>query len=290
MISTESTPLFIVSKESLRGLQGSQSMDLGLADRHIFITGASGGIGLELAKLFLEEGARITCHYNSNSDPLTELREKYPNRLHQVQANVKTENQVVNAVQNAQDTFGPINAIIINHGVWITEEVAVADMSLEQWQHTLDIDLTGSFLFAREFLKQLKPQAEQMDNISITFIGSTAGKFGEANHADYSASKAALMYGMTLSLKNEIIRIHPRGRVNSVAPGWVLTPMAEEALKDKTILNNALQTMAMNKVATPTDIATAVLFLTSERMSGHISGQVLDVNGGMEGRVLHRFT
>jgi NAD(P)-dependent dehydrogenase (short-subunit alcohol dehydrogenase family) len=103
-------------------------------------------------------------------------------------------------------------------------------MSVEQFQRTLDVNLTGTFLLVKHFLQlqglgQLRPP-------SIVIVGSTAGKFGEAGHADCTsillsnvnsdaASKSALQYGFLLSLKNEIVRFHPRGRANVVAPGWV---------------------------------------------------------------------
>lgn len=108
----------------------------------------------------------------------------------------------------------------------------------------------------------------------------------------------ALMYGFTLSLKNEIVKIAPWGRVNSVAPGWVKTPMAEESLKDKNILYQALATYVaspvistllrlcsypLRKVAVPYDVATQIVILSSTKVSGHISGECILVAGGMEG-------
>lgn len=116
-------------------------------------------------------------------------------------------------------------------------------MSLDQWQNTINTNLTSSFLVARDYLRNLETLgAEDKKFASIIFVGSTAGKFGEANHADYAASKSgmycnnyfflntwlkvlsiALMYGLTSTLKNEIVKIAPKGRVNCVAPGWVKT-------------------------------------------------------------------
>jgi len=119
----------------------------------------------------------------------------------------------------------------------------------------------------------------------VVIIGSTAGIFGEANHADYASSKSALMYGFLKSLKNEIVKIAPRGRANCVAPGWVLTKMAEESVKQGQHYK-ALQTMPLAKIATTEEVTNAVLFLSS-RISGHSSGTILQVDGGMEGRVLN---
>ncbi|MDH5402656.1 MAG: SDR family oxidoreductase [Candidatus Heimdallarchaeota archaeon] len=259
-------------------------METGLNNSHIFITGASGGIGLITAQKFIEEGAKVSLHYNSNIEPLNVLLESYPERTCAVQANVKNELDVIAAINESTSLLGPINCIVINHGIWIVNEAPVVDMSLKQWQHTIDIDLTGSFLFAREYLKQLKDK--ELSNVSIIFIGSTAGIFGEARHADYAASKSALTYGLMRSLKNEIVLINKRGRVNTVAPGWVLTPMAEKSLEDTSIVEKVYKTMPLRKIATPDDVANSIVFLASEKLAGHLSGNIIEVTGGMEGRVL----
>ncbi|KAI8835305.1 hypothetical protein BC829DRAFT_406589, partial [Chytridium lagenaria] len=164
-------------------------------------------------------------------------------------------------------------------------------MSLDRWKNTISVNLDGTFLFCREYLKQLEVAVKggkALKNVGIVMVGSTAGKFGEAWHADYSCTKSAMMYGLTLSLKNEIVKIHPRGRVNTVSPGWIRTPMAERAMQDKTLLYQALASSPLKKVSEPVDIANAILFLSSEKMSGNITGISLDVNAGMEGRLLNK--
>ena len=121
---------------------------------------------------------------------------------------------------------------------------------------------------------------------SIIFIGSTAGKFGEWNHSDYSACKAALMYGLTPTLKNEIVSIAPLARVNSVNPGWVGTPLSQERTRDKAFMERALATTPLPKIASPADIARQVAVVASPTLSGHVNGQNIMVDGGMEGRLL----
>jgi len=133
---------------------------------------------------------------------------------------------------------------------------------------------------AEENLKNLKAP-------NITIISSTSGIFGEAGHLDYSSTKSALMYGFMKTLKNEIVQFHPRGRVNTVAPGWVITPMSAEAMKDKGLFTKVYQTTALRKVATPEDVAYSILFLSSNKWSGHLSGEIIEVTGGMEGRRLY---
>ena len=119
----------------------------------------------------------------------------------------------------------------------------------------------------------------------MILVGSTAGVFGEAWYSDYATSKAG-MHGLMMSLKNEITHIAPKGRVNIVNPGWTLTPMAEEALSDNDMVTRILQTIPMRKTATPQDISSAILFLASDVLAGHVSGQTINVSGGMEGRLL----
>lgn len=115
-----------------------------------------------------------------------------------------------------------------------------------------------------------------------------------------------MMYGLTMSLKNEIVKIAPRGRVNTVAPGWVRTPMAESALQNPEVIYRALATYVylsramishcsqlplrtpLKKVAIPEDIASQIVVLSSGVLSGHVTGQVIMVEGGMEGRLLNR--
>ncbi|TCD64844.1 hypothetical protein EIP91_003548 [Steccherinum ochraceum] len=266
-------------------------MDLGLKDVHVLVTGASGGIGLATTRLFLSQGALVSAHYRSNSSTLQPLTAEYPDRIRGIQADLESEAEVEKAFKKAVDAFGghPVQVIVINHGAWESKDVPLAEMSLNQWNTSLSVLLTSPFMVAREFLKGLKDaRAELKDKASIVMIGSTAGKYGEANHADYAACKSAMMYGLTLSLKNEIVAIAPKGRVNTVAPGWVFTPLAEEALKDPAVVYRSLATTPLKKFAQPIDIATQIVMLSSPIVSGHVTGQVVMVEGGMEGRLLNR--
>src|SRR5919108_40086 len=116
-------------------------------------------------------------------------------------------------------------------------------------------------------------------------ITGASGGIGEAGHADYAAAKSAVVHGLLLSLKNEVVRIAPRGRVNAVCPGWTQSPMTREALSPE-LVDRITQTMPLRKVAQPEDVARQVVVLASDELSGHVTGQVVTVAGGMEGRVL----
>ena len=182
----------------------------------------------------------------------------------------------------ARDTFGRLDACVANAGVWPSEDVPVADMPLERWRATLDANLTATFLTARAFLRT----TTNRESPSLVLVASTAGRFGEAGHADYAAAKAAIGTGLALSLKNEMVRTAPGGRVNVVAPGWTVSPMTEKDLTPE-VVDRVTATMALRKVATTGDIARAIVMLTSPVASGHITGEVVTVAGGMEGRLLH---
>ncbi|KAF8509112.1 NAD dependent epimerase/dehydratase [Hysterangium stoloniferum] len=261
-------------------------MDLHLKGVHVLVTGASGGIGVETVKLFLEQGAFVTAQYNTTVDTLVPIGDAYPS-LRLTQADVTSEHDV-NKLFAQIDPHNPVQILVLNHGLWPTADVPMADMTLAQWDKTISTNLTSNFLLTRGFLTGLKSASRlQKDAASVILIGSTAGKYGEANHADYASAKSAVMYGFTLSLKNEIVKIAPKARVNCVAPGWVKTPMAEEALKDRAVVYRSIATTPLKKFASARDIANQIVILASPSVSGHVSGQVVMVEGGMEGRLLN---
>ncbi|KAG7087355.1 hypothetical protein E1B28_013329 [Marasmius oreades] len=210
-----------------------------------------------------------------------------------VGADLTSESATKSIFGSAVERLGTVHALVVSHGLWIRDDVFLKDMPLERWKKTMDINLTSTFLVTREFLKGLEDakargeDPDKIDKASIVFVGSNGGRIGEAMHADYSAAKSAMMYGLTLSLKNEIVKIAPKGRVNCVAPAWVYTPMAADALKDPAIVYQSLATTPMKKFGDPFDIAAQIAILTSAKVSGHVTGQVAYVTGGMEGRLLN---
>jgi NAD(P)-dependent dehydrogenase (short-subunit alcohol dehydrogenase family) len=265
------------------------SLQKRMQGQHVLITGAAGGIGFALARLFLEQGANVSLHYHRTFNTLTPLLNEYTDRCYALSVNSTDEQAVEKGIEQSCTRFGLINVCIINHATYVDDETPIWDMSLEQWQHTIDVNLTSYFLYAREWcrqLKRLKPTSD-IDNLnaSLILIGSTAGKFGEANHIDYATSKGALHTGFIKSLKNEIVHIIPHARCNVVAPGWTRTPMAESAIAQGKHLK-ALRTTPLRKVAATEDVAQACLFFASNKTAGHSTGNVLMVHGGMEGRVL----
>jgi len=259
-------------------------MNTGLEGRCVLVTGASGGIGQAVAAAFAAEGARLVLHYHRNGDMAAALLERFPGRAAAVQADLRDESQTEALFAKALEAVGRIDVAGVNAGAWTTASVPLHEMTLAQWRLTLEVDLTSAFLTCRGFLRHLA--AAPRENAAIVLVGSTAGIFGEADHADYAAAKAGMVHGLTLSLKNEIVRLAPKGRVNCVCPGWTDTPMASGQLADKNLLRRIMATRPLKAVARPEDVAAAVVFLASDSLAGHLSGVILPVAGGMEGRLL----
>src|SRR4051794_34381524 len=255
-------------------------MELGLEGTVALVTGGAGGIGAATARALAAEGVKVAVHYHSSAAAAERLADAIGGVA--LQADLRDEAAADDLVPKAVDALGRLDACIANAGTWDPEDVPVARMSLARWRDTIESNLTATFLTARAFLRHV----ESTRAGAMVLVGSTAGLFGEAGHADYSSAKAAMTHGLLLSLKNEIVRSAPNGRVNLVAPGWTVTPMTESEL-DQDLVDRVTATMALRKVATAEEVARAIVFLCSPLAAGHVTGQVITVAGGMEGRLLH---
>lgn len=254
-------------------------MDLALADKVVFITGASGGIGLALREAFLAEGARVVGH-SRRGIPASE-------RVLSTLGDVRDPASLDAAMRRAEERFGRVDICVANAGIWPEESLSIDEIPEARVREVMEVNLLGAIWTARAFFASIRRTGprEGGHGASLAFIGSTAGRFGEAGHAEYSATKAALL-GLTLSLKNEIVALDPRARVNLVEPGWTVTPMVAAKLARDGSVDKVTRTMPLRQLASPEDIARAVVFLASPLAAQHISGQTITVAGGMEGRVL----
>src|ERR1044071_1960661 len=165
-------------------------MDTGLAGKRVLVTGASGGIGGACARAFAAEGAVVVAHYHRGRERAEALGD-----VQLVGADLTSEDEVGRMFAEA----GRLDVCAAVAGVWPSEDVPVWELSLERWRATLDANLTATFLTARGFLRRLDGDG------ALVLVGSTAGLFGQAGHADYAAAKSAIAYGLLLSLKNEIV-------------------------------------------------------------------------------------
>ncbi len=250
-------------------------MDAGLKEQCVLVTGASGGIGQAIARALAAEDASLALHYRTNPDSVENLRRELNVPCLAVQADLRDERQVDAMFTAILGRFPRIHSVVVNAGIWNAASVPLHAMTLSQWHETLESDLTSVFLTCRAFLRHLADVPRE--SASIVLVGSTAALFGEADHTDYSAAKAGMAYGLTRSLKNEIVRLAPRGRVNCVCPH----------ADDPAVIQRVTSTMALRKIARPQDVAAAVVFLASDALAGHVSGTIVPVAGGMEGRLLH---
>jgi 3-oxoacyl-[acyl-carrier protein] reductase len=256
-------------------------MDVGLQGRSVIVTGGAGGIGSAVVRLFAREGARLVIAYNTSAARAEELALEVDGIA--LRADLTRPDEVEVLFDEAVRRLGQLDVLVANAGAWPREPEPVWTMSLERWRETMAANLDSVFLCCRAFLRHVVDTGAG----NIVIVSSTAGLFGEADHADYAAAKGALAGGFLKSLKNEIVRIAPAGRVNVVCPGWTVTEMARDALEDPELEPRVTRTMALRKLGQAEDVAAIVVALASDRASGHVTGEVITVAGGMEGRVVH---
>ena len=243
----------------------------------VLITGASRGIGAAAAVKFAEAGAAgIVINYHRNLAAAEVVAEQV-RRVGAVplvaQADVANPDEAKRMFAQTLETFGRLDVLVANAGVWPAEGRSLAELSYAQWSETIRVNVDGVY-YPCQSAAQLFTQ-QQAGNIVI--VSSTAGQRGEAFHADYAASKGAVI-SLTKSLAGELGRFNVR--VNCVAPGWVDTEMAAAALHaDQSEFQRIIEAIPLQRVATAEDVANPILFLASD-LARHITGEILNVNGG----------
>jgi 3-oxoacyl-[acyl-carrier protein] reductase len=257
-------------------------MNLNLADRTAIVTGGSRGLGRAICLGLAAEGVRVAVNYYRDpggkidlSDEASELvkviRAAHSREAIAVPGDVSRSDDVGCMFAAAQKSLGPIDIVVNNAGVWPT--AFVKDMSEEEWNTTLAVNLTGTFLTCREAVRCWLAEGRKGCIVNISsqaaFHGSTTG------HAHYAAAKAGVVT-FTVSLAREVAAAGIR--VNAVAPGMMETEMAREALdKDR---QQYIRRIPLRRIGDPAEVANAVVFLASDRAS-YMTGTTLDVTGGM---------
>jgi 3-oxoacyl-[acyl-carrier protein] reductase len=255
----------------------SSSVPLSLHGKVVLVTGGSRGIGAAAVRLFHQAGARVAFNYRSARAAAESLAKELGENCIAIEQELSSAEQGRALVAKTVAAFGRIDALVANHGVWPPEDASIASMSDSQWRSTLAINLDSVFVaqMQSQTLKQGRPGADAPAG-HIVFVSSTAGQRGEANHADYAASKGAII-SLTKSLSSELA---PQGiLVNCVAPGWVATDMSAAALADPATSNRIFSSIPLRRVARPIEIAGPILFLCTP-YAGFISGEIFNVNGG----------
>ncbi len=232
------------------------------------VTGASRGIGRAIALELAKSGANLILNYAKNfpEDLIAEIKNLGTEAI-AVQADVSQEDQVEHLVKTGLAQWGRIDVLVNNAG--ITRDGLLLRMKTQDWQAVLDLNLTGVFLCTRAVCKiMLKQKSGRIINIT-----SVAGLMGNPGQANYSAAKAGVI-GFTKTVAKELAS---RGiTVNAVAPGFITTDMTA-GLPAETIL----QLIPLGRYGTPAEVAGVVNFLASDPSAGYITGQVINVDGGM---------
>ncbi|QKX61925.1 uncharacterized protein TRUGW13939_09081 [Talaromyces rugulosus] len=232
-----------------------QTAYLAISGRHVFITGAAGSIGSQAVREFLDQGCNVTAH---DLSPV-QLQTSETDRLHTVTGDISDEDSIKSCMEQAQQRFGPIDILIANAGIADESQAyPIWDLPVDIWDKNYRTNARGTFLTIKHFLRAAKSAQEnqggrELDNLAIVITGSEYTK--EAGYSDYASGKAGLQYGLIQGLKNETVRLNRKARVNAVAYG-------------------------------PENVARAMAFLASHRVAGHISGQCISVEGGIDGRLV----
>lgn len=252
----------------------TSNVTLSLEGKVALVTGGSRGIGAACVRLFVRAGAKVVFNYVQAAAVAEALvSECGPDRCHAVQADLTGTATAEALVRAAVDRFGALDILVGNHGIWLGDDASIDTMPDAQWSKTLAVNLDSMFAAVKHSVAQMKRQGR---GGNIVLISSTSGQRGEAGHADYAATKGAII-SMVKGLSTELV---PFGiRVNCVAPGWVDTDMTSETLRDPVSGGKIFSVIPMGRAGTPEEIAGPVLFLCTP-YAGFVTGEVFNVNGG----------
>jgi len=239
-----------------------------LTGKTALVTGATGGLGAEIARALHGQGATVALS-GTRENVLNDLKDQLGERAHVVPANLSDPQAVEKLIPAAIEAMGGVDILINNAG--ITRDNISMRMKDEEWASVIDVNLTAAFRLARACMRSMMKKRHGR----IIGITSIVGVTGNAGQANYAAAKAG-MIGMTKSLAQELAS---RGiTANCIAPGFIESPMTD-ALNDKQ-KDSILANVPAGKLGTGADIAAAAVYLASDEAS-YVTGQTLHINGGM---------
>lgn len=250
----------------------SQHELMDLSGMNAVVTGGSRGVGRATALLLARAGANVGISYRARSedaDAVVAELDRLGVQAWAERGDLAERASVEKLFERAEAEFGGVDIVVLNHGIWPVEDVALSQMDDARWRRTMEVNLNSAFYVCREAARRLR------DHGRIVIVGSTAGQRGEAYHGDYAATKGALIS----LVKGFCVELAPRDiTVNCVAPGWIDTEMAAPALvgPERTRVEAGIP---LGRVASAEDVAGPILFLCT-RLARHITGEILNVNGG----------
>lgn len=253
-------------------------MNSDLEGKVVLVTGGAGGIGSVISKSFAEQGAKVIVHYNNSKENAEKISKEINGFA--VNADLTDSEQTKELFNSIIQKEGKIDICIANAGKYPKDYAPLWEIDSDRWNNTISTNLSLTYNTSRYFLKH----AAETKKGSLVLIGSTAGLYGEAGHADYAAAKGAITSGLLRTMKNDAAQIGNGVRVNAIAPGWTVSQKKIDEGLDQTRVNRITSTMSLKKLAKPEDVANSAIMLASDSLSGHITGQVIEIAGGMEGR------
>ena len=253
-------------------------MNSDLEGKVVLVTGGAGGIGSVISKSFAEQGAKVIVHYNNSKENAEKISKEINGFA--IKADLTDSEQSKELFNSIIQKEGKIDICIANAGKYPKDYAPLWEIKSDRWNNTVSTNLSLTYNTSRYFLKH----AAETKKGSLVLIGSTAGLYGEAGHADYAAAKGAITSGLLRTMKNDAAQIGNGVRVNAIAPGWTVSQKKIDEGLDQTRVNRITSTMSLKKLAKPEDVANSAIMLASDSLSGHITGQVIEIAGGMEGR------
>lgn len=243
-----------------------------LSGKNALVTGGSRGVGRATALLLARAGANVAISFRSRRDRAEAVVDELRSLGAQAWCHggdLSEAAAVTELFAQVDRRFDGLDVVVVNHGIWPPEDVAIAEMEDQRWHRTVAVNLDAAFFVCRAAARRLR------DHGRLILVGSTAGQRGEAFHGDYAATKGALIS----LVKGFCVELGPRDvTVNCVAPGWIDTEMAASSLQgaDRARIEEGIP---LGRVASADDVAGPIVFLCSD-LARHVTGEVLNVNGG----------